>query len=147
MLRLALRNLLVRKARTGLSLIGLTVAILGIIALISVSRGIQALLRDTLSLIPGLIVLQRDVPSLGFSAVPVELGPDLEKLEGVAWAVPQVWYPAFEVEGQNLILKGDPFNMYAVLGGDDRRAAPLDSIEGRWHDPARAEVVIPRIAA
>src|SRR5256885_14742323 len=99
MLRLALRNLLVRKARTGLSLIGLTVAILGIIALISVSRGIQALLRETLSMIPGLIVLQRDVPSLGFSTVPQAFGAELEKVEGVDWAAPQVWYPAFEVEG------------------------------------------------
>jgi putative ABC transport system permease protein len=147
MLRLALRNLLVRKARTGLSLIGLTVAILGIIALISVSRGVQALLRDTLSHIPGLIVLQRDVPSLGFSTVSLGLGADLERLDGVAWAAPQVWYPAFEVEGQNLILKGDPFNMYAVLGGDVRRAAPIDELDGRWLDPAKAEVVIPRLAA
>src|SRR5437762_183323 len=61
MFTLAIRNLLVRKARTALSLTGLTVAILGIIALISVSRGIRALLQETISAVPGITVLQKDV--------------------------------------------------------------------------------------
>src|SRR6187549_721418 len=100
MLRLALRSLLVRKARTGLALTGLTVAILGVIALISVSRGIQALLRETLALAPGVIVLQKEVPSLAFSSLPADLGEELSKEVPGIYAYPQVWYPAFEIEGE-----------------------------------------------
>jgi len=155
MLRMALRNLLVRKARTSLSLLGLTIAILGIIALISVSRGIQALMQETLTMVPGVTVLQKDVPALGFSAVPAGLGPELESVPGVYASFAQVWYPAFEVERENLALKGNPFELYLVLGIDTpknkrfREKGPVIGglLEGREIDESKDEVLIPRAAA
>ncbi len=158
MIRLAIRSLFARKARTGLALTGLAVAILGVIALISVSRGIQALLRETLTRVPGVTVLQREVPSLGFSSLPLDLGKRIEEVPGAGAAFAQVWYPAFEVEGENLIMKGDPFNMFMLLGVDMTAAGRmrdrgpiLGSLrEGRdiARDPPGAlEVVIPRAAA
>jgi putative ABC transport system permease protein len=154
-LALALRNLLVRKARTTLSLVGLTVAIVGIIALISVSRGIQALLQETISLVPGITVLAKDVPSLAFSSLPAAMRDDITRVEGVGAVVAQVWHPAFEIEGENLMLKGDPFNMYLVLGVEaagteqvrDRGPILRGLREGRELDPAADEVLIPRAAA
>lgn len=155
MLRLALRNLLVRKARTTLSLVGLTVAIVGIIALISVSRGIQALLQETISLVPGITVLAKDVPSLAFSSLPAAMDEDLVKVDGVGAVIAQVWHPAFEIEGENLMLKGDPFNMYLVLGVEldprdrvrDRGPILRGLKEGRELGADADEVLIPRAAA
>jgi putative ABC transport system permease protein len=155
MLSLALKNLLVRKTRTALSLLGLTIAILGIIALISVSRGIQALLQETLNLVPGITVLQKEVPALALSAVPRALGEELETLPGVHAAFAQVWYPAFEVEGENLALQGNPFQLYLVLGveiGAERRFRDEGPVignlrEGRAIVEGRDEVLIPRAAA
>lgn len=155
MLGLALRNLLVRKARTALALLGLTIAILGIIALISVSSGIQALMRETLALVPGITVLQKDVMSLAFSSLPLATGDELERVPGVHAASAQVWYPAFEVEGVKLMLKGDPFNLFLVCGADMSRAARFREAgpiirglrEGRNIRDDAPEILISRAAA
>lgn len=155
MLGLALRNLLVRKARTALALTGLTISIFGIIALISVSSGIQALLEETLALAPGLTILQKNVMSLAFSALPAEMEKPLEDVPGVSAASAQVWHPAFSIEGENIMMKGDPFNVYVVLGVDlagirrFREGGPILShiAEGRGLAEGAAEALIPRAAA
>ena len=58
MLRFAIRNLLSRPVRSLLSLLGLTVAIVGMVGLFSVAEGIDATVDETFGQIPGILVMQ-----------------------------------------------------------------------------------------
>ena len=62
MLKFAIGNLLSRRARSLLSLLGLTVAIIGMVGLFSVAGGIDSMVADTFGRIPGLIAMQRGAP-------------------------------------------------------------------------------------
>lgn len=155
MLALAIRNLLVRKARTALATAGLTIALLGIIALISVSAGIESLLAQTLRLLPGIMVLRRDVPIPTYSTLDEGLLPKIEAVPGVAQVIPQVFFLATVVEGRNLFLQGDPLEQYALVGVDAARVAQLPGgglfarslLRGRANRPGVNEVMVPKHAA
>src|SRR5689334_826516 len=80
---LAWRNLLTRPARTILSLVGLSIPILGILGLSSLSAGIRSLMGDTLSQVQGVMVLRENVPSPVFSDLPAEIASTLRRIPGV----------------------------------------------------------------
>lgn len=83
MFKFALQNLLRRPLRTTLAVLGLTVAIAGMVGLFSIAGGIHRLVQSTFEQIPGLLVQQRGAPVPLFSVLPAAWQQDLEALPGV----------------------------------------------------------------
>jgi putative ABC transport system permease protein len=156
MFGLALRNLLGHKARTALAMLGLTISIVGIIALISLSGGVRSVLQDTLKLLPGVMVLRKDLPSPALSSLPAAHEAALEEIPGVRAAIKEVFFPAAAIDGENMLLKGDVFQMYVMLGIEPEEVAALPDgglyarslVDGRTLSASdAAEILIPRPAA
>jgi putative ABC transport system permease protein len=103
MLRLAIRNLLSRPARSTLSLMGLTVAIVGMVGLFSVAEGIDATIEDTFGQVPGVIVMQRGAPIPLFSRVPRAWAKEAEQLPGVNAVSPEIWVRANVINGRTIV--------------------------------------------
>jgi putative ABC transport system permease protein len=83
-LKFAWQNLLSRPLRTALSVIGLTIAVAGMVGLFSIAGGIDQLVSSTFEQVPGLLVQQRGAPMPLFSALPAAWEDDLKAIPGVA---------------------------------------------------------------
>jgi len=103
MLRLAIRNLISRPARSTLSLLGLTVAIAGMVGLYSVAVGIDATIQDTFGQVPGIVVMQRGAPIPLFSRVPLAWARETSELPGVNVTCPEIWIRANIINGKALV--------------------------------------------
>jgi putative ABC transport system permease protein len=91
MLKFASRNLLSRPLRTSLSLLGLTVAIAGMVGLFSVARGLDLTISQTLGRIPGLAAVQPGAPMPLFSTLPAAWGEEIAQVPGVSVVLPEIW--------------------------------------------------------
>lgn len=98
MWKFALRNLLSRPARSALSLLGLTVAIAGMVGLFSVARGLEQTFDRSFKSIPGLIVMQAGAPIPLFSRLPMDWKADMERVPGVHVVSPEIWMRANIIE-------------------------------------------------
>jgi putative ABC transport system permease protein len=113
MWRFAFRNLLTRPMRSLLSLLGLTVAIVGMVGLFSVAEGIDEMVHKTFKVIPGLAVLQPGAPIPIFSRLPKAWGAEMAHVDGVHEINPEIWARAHIIEGQPV------FNPPRFLFGTD----------------------------
>jgi putative ABC transport system permease protein len=100
MLRFAFRNLVSRPVRSILALLGLTVAIAGMVGLFSIATGIDDTVGKTFSRIPGLAAMQPGAPIPLFSRLPVEWADEIATLPGIRTARREVWARAQLVEGK-----------------------------------------------
>ncbi|MCC7422721.1 MAG: ABC transporter permease [Planctomycetaceae bacterium] len=91
MLKFAVRNLFSRPMRSLLSLLGLTVAIIGMVGLFSVARGLDRLVSSTFERLHGLIAMQPGAPVPLFSHLPASWGDEIAGLPGVEYVSPEVW--------------------------------------------------------
>lgn len=91
MLKFAIRNLCSRPTRSLLSLLGLTVAIVGMVGLFSVARGLDRLVSSTFDRIHGLIAMQPGAPIPLFSRLPKTWGDEIAEMPGIACVSPEVW--------------------------------------------------------
>ncbi|VAX38759.1 ABC transporter permease protein [hydrothermal vent metagenome] len=91
MWKFAFRNLLNRPIRSLLALLGLTVAIAGMVGLFSVAEGLDNMVDDTFSQIPGLVVMQPGAPIPLFSRLPAKWENELSQLNGVGVVNPELW--------------------------------------------------------
>jgi putative ABC transport system permease protein len=98
MWKFAIRNLFSRPARSALSLLGLTVAIAGMVGLFSVARGLEQTFDRSFKGIPGMVVVQAGAPLPLFSKLPTAWKEDIEKLPGVHVVAPEVWLRANIIE-------------------------------------------------
>ena len=80
MLKFAWRNLINRPVRTILSVLGLSVAIAGMVGLFAISGGIQYLVNKTFEKIPGLLVQQQGAPIPIFSSLPSAWQAEIEAI-------------------------------------------------------------------
>jgi putative ABC transport system permease protein len=103
MLKFALRNLMTRPMRSVLSLVGLTVAIMGMIGLFSVAKGLDDMVSRTFSQIEGLVAMQPGAPIPIFSRLPAAWGPEIAKVPGVALVTPEIWVRANIIDGKMII--------------------------------------------
>src|SRR5580704_12712969 len=103
MLKFALRNLLTRPMRSVLSLVGLTVAIMGMIGLFSVAKGLDDMVSATFSRITGLVAMQPGAPIPIFSRLPAAWGAEIAKVPGVALVTPEIWVRANVIDGKMII--------------------------------------------
>lgn len=86
--------------RSLLSLLGLTVAILGMVGLFSVAEGIDAMVHKTFNIIPGLAVLQPGAPIPIFSRLPESWAREIETMDGVHVVDAEIWSRAHIIEDQ-----------------------------------------------
>ncbi len=100
MLRFAFQNLVSRPVRSVLALLGLTVAIAGMVGLFSIATGIDDTVGKTFSRIPGLAAMQPGAPIPLFSRLPKEWSAEIAALPGVRTARQEVWARAQLVEGK-----------------------------------------------
>ena len=100
MFRFAVRNLLSRPVRSLLSLMGLTVAIAGMVGLFSVAEGLTRLLSDTFGRIPGLVAVQPGAPIPLFSRLPSAWKGELEQVEGVEVVTAEIWQRVNVINGE-----------------------------------------------
>lgn len=103
MFRFAVRNLLSRPVRSLLSLLGLTVAIAGMVGLFSVAEGLNRLMTDTFGRIPGLVAVQPGAPIPLFSRLPAAWKQELEKVDGVEVVTAEVWQRVNVVNGEVIL--------------------------------------------
>lgn len=103
MLRFAVRNLLSRPARSLLSLLGLTVAIAGMVGLFSVAVGIDVMVKETFDRFPGMLVMQKGAPIPLFSRIPRSWGPEIEQLPGVHVVSAEIWTRVNRVNRKNIV--------------------------------------------
>lgn len=103
MFKFAIGNLLSRPIRSALSMLGLTVAIAGMVGLFSIAGGIDQLVSSTFEMIPGLLVQQRGAPVPLFSTLPAGWENELEEIEGVTVVNPQVLVRANVIDGKTII--------------------------------------------
>jgi putative ABC transport system permease protein len=103
MLRFAIRNLLSRPVRSLLSLLGLTVAIVGMVGLFSVAEGIDATVDETFGQIPGILVMQKGAPIPLFSRIPKAWTDEIEMLPGVNVVSAEIWVRVNVINGKNIV--------------------------------------------
>ena len=103
MLKFALQNVLSRPLRSTLSVLGLTVAIAGMVGLFSIAGGIEQLVQSTFDQIPGVLVQQRGAPVPIFSTLPANWQSELEETPGVTVVNPQIFSRVNVIDGKNVI--------------------------------------------
>lgn len=100
MLRFAFRNLLSRPLRSVLALLGLTVAIMGMVGLFSVKAGIDHMVGKTFGRIPGIAAMQPGAPIPLFSRLPEGWAAEIAQIPGVRVVRPELWVRAQIVAGK-----------------------------------------------
>jgi putative ABC transport system permease protein len=138
MFTFALRNLVSRPARSLLSLVGLTVAIMGMVGLFSVAAGLNEMVTDTFGRITGLVAMQPGAPIPLFSRLPASWGTEIAKVPGVASVNPEVWMRANIIDDQ-LIINPPRFMFGIDIPGRLKLKHSVyrdDMVEGRFLTPA-----------
>ena len=136
MWRFAIQNLVSRPLRSLLALGGLSVAIAGMVGLFSVAEGIDHMVSDTFSRIPGLAIMQAGAPLPLFSRLPADWAGEIAEMDGVRVVNPEVWTRVNVIEGQRVIapprfLFGTSISERQKLHKDIYRDAMVD---GRFLD-------------
>jgi putative ABC transport system permease protein len=103
MLKFAVRNLMSRPMRSLLSLVGLTVAIMGMIGLFSVAGGLNEMVEDTFGRVKGLVAMQPGSPIPLFSRLPARWGAEIASVPGVGIVSPEIWTRANVIEGKTIV--------------------------------------------
>ena len=103
MWRFAIQNLVSSPLRSLLALGGLSVAIAGMVGLFSVAEGIDHMVNDTFSRIPGLAIMQAGAPLPLFSRLPADWAEEIAEMDGVRVVNPEVWSRVNVIEGQRVI--------------------------------------------
>ncbi len=100
MLLFAIRNLASRPTRSVLALLGLTVAIMGMVGLFSVAVGLNRTVSRTFDRLPGLVAMQPGAPIPLFSRVPATWADEIKAVPGVKIVRTEVWTRAHMVNGK-----------------------------------------------
>jgi len=117
MIRLSFLNLLRRKSRTFLALLGIMIGVAALISLISVVDGLQGQLNDVISDLQGVWVLQKDAQDEQFSRIDLSLGNKLEGIPGVRVAVPEIYAMVETIDDKPVSLT-DLTSMPLIYGVD-----------------------------
>src|ERR1035437_4724948 len=141
MASLVFSNMLHRPARTVVSVVGIGVGILLIVFTIGLANGtIRERAQREANV--GAEIMFRASGSIGLTGsdalrLPVAMTSDLERIEGVAAAVPiaQNSVPAADSPFASRMVDGVPFDTYASIAG-------LKIIEGRKFEDGRDEVMV-----
>jgi len=103
MFKFALRNLLSRSLRSFLCLMGLTIAIAGMVGLFSIAGGLEETVSQTFGKITGIVAMQPGAPIPLFSRIPRLWGEEISQIPGVAIVNPEIWSRVNIIEGKPVI--------------------------------------------
>lgn len=103
MFSFAFRNLLTRPVRSLLSLLGLTVAIAGMVGLFSVAVGLDAAVSDAFGEMNGLNVVQPGAPIPLFSTLPATWEKEIAAIPGVSVVSSEVWQRVNVINGKMIV--------------------------------------------
>lgn len=103
MLKFAIQNLYSRPMRSLLALLGLTVAIAGMVGLFSVAEGLDDTVSRTFGKIPGLLAMQQGAPIPLFSNIPASWGEEIEEIDGVSAVSPEIWTRVNMIDGKRIV--------------------------------------------
>lgn len=103
MFSFAFRNLLTRPVRSLLSLLGLTVAIAGMVGLFSVAEGLDAAVSDAFGDMDGLNVVQPGAPIPLFSTLPADWKKEIAGIPGVSIVSSEVWQRINVLNGKMIV--------------------------------------------
>lgn len=119
MWKIAFRNLLSKKTRSILALIGLMIAVVGVVGLISISDGIKNMVNESLGQLQGIQVVQKDSLSPMLSKVDMKIVDEIERFPEVDLVTPRVFGIASSIDGKPF-LSGGGFSMSVgeVIGID-----------------------------
>ena len=110
MWKIAFRNLLSKKTRTFLALMGLMIAVVGVVGLISISDGIKNMVNESLGQLQGVQVVQKDSLSPMLSKVDMDIIDEIESFPEVDLVTPRVFGIASSIDGKPF-LSGEGFGM------------------------------------
>lgn len=100
MFSFAIRNLFSRPIRTILALLGLSVAIMGMVGLFAVAAGIEATVDQAFGEVPGLLAMQPGAPIPLFSKLPESWADEIETFPGVKTVCREIWSRVQLVDGK-----------------------------------------------
>ncbi len=103
MLKFAIRNLLSRSLRSFLCLMGLTIAIAGMVGLFSIAGGLEKTVSQTFGKISGIVAMQPGAPIPLFSRIPRSWGDEISQIPGVEIVNPEIWSRVNMIEGKPVI--------------------------------------------
>ena len=103
MFKFATRNLMSRPMRSLLSLLGLSVAIAGMVGLFSVAEGLDRIITSAFNRIPGLVAMQPGSPIPLFSSLPSSWEQDIKAVRGVSVVNPEVWKRVNAMDGKMIV--------------------------------------------
>ncbi len=103
MWRFAIRNLVSRPTRSLLSLLGLTVAIAGMVGLFSVAEGLDEMVSATFRRIPGLLAMQPGAPMPLFSRIPADWEREIAAVDGVQVVNAEIWQRVNLIESKVIV--------------------------------------------
>jgi len=106
MWKIAYRNLLSKKTRSLLALIGLMIAVVGVVGLISISDGIKNMVNESLGQLQGVMVLQKDAFSPYMSKVDMKFVKEIESFPEVDVVAPRVFGMASSIDGSAALSGG-----------------------------------------
>lgn len=125
MYKFAFRNLWLKKTRSILALIGLSVAIVGVVGLISISAGIRGSINEAFSQIQGVTVTEKDlfIPELG--NLPESYESKLYAVPGVRAVSPMINGVISTVDGDSTFSKGGLLSSIGLYGLDPSKTAKM----------------------
>lgn len=103
MLKFAIKNLLSRSLRSFLCLMGLTIAIAGMVGLFSIAGGLEETVSQTFGKISGIVAMQPGAPIPLFSRIPRAWGAEIKEVPGVAIVNAEIWSRVNLIEGKPVI--------------------------------------------
>ncbi|QDU10323.1 ABC transporter permease [Gimesia aquarii] len=103
MLKFAIRNLLSRSVRSLLCLMGLTIAIAGMVGLFSIAGGLEETVSQTFGRIKGIVAMQPGAPIPLFSRIPRSWGEEISQISGIAIVNPEIWSRVNMIEDKPVI--------------------------------------------
>ncbi len=102
MYRYALKNLFSQPVRSTLCVVGITIAIVGVVCIFAFSSGLKSTVSGAINLVQGVAILEKDKPDPIISSVPLKLKQPLEQTEGVQGVIPWIWAIPGSVENRPL---------------------------------------------
>jgi putative ABC transport system permease protein len=130
MWKIAFRNLLSKKTRTLLALVGLMIAVVGVIGLISISDGIKNMVNESLGSLQGVQVLQKDSLSPMLSRVDMDIISEIESFPEVDIVTPRVFGIASSIDGKAFLSGGMSMGGTAEIIGIDAAKEGLSGKTG-----------------
>lgn len=106
MLKLSLLNLLRRKSRTFLSLLGITIGVGTLIAMVAVVDGTYSQFNSLIAQFQGISVMEKDSADQTLSKVDVSLQKELEKITGIRTVLPEILIMPTEIDNKKIGLEG-----------------------------------------